>query len=79
MEGAAYAKVWLLDAPNALDRPFDYRIPERLLGLICRGSLVYVPFSNTNKRRMGLVGEVSDSTESERTKDILDVNLRVTL
>ena len=79
MEGAVYAKVYLLDAPSALDRPFDYRIPERLSTLVCRGSLVYVPFSNSNKRRMGLVSEVSDFTESERTKDILDVNMRVTL
>ena len=44
MEGA-YAKVWLLDAPSALDRPFDYRIPERLCDKVMRGSLVYVPFS----------------------------------
>ena len=79
MDGAAYAKVWLLDAPMALDRPFDYRIPEHLLGLVCRGSLVFVPFSNTNKKRMGLVSEVTDFTESPRTKDIIDVNLRVTL
>ncbi|MBQ4150445.1 MAG: primosomal protein N' [Clostridia bacterium] len=78
MKGAAYAKVWLLDAPSALDRPFDYHIPEHLSGLVCRGSLVFVPFSNSNKKRMGLVSEVSDYTESERTKDILDVNLRVT-
>ena len=79
MEGAAYAKVWLLDAPSALDRPFDYRIPERLKALVCRGSLVFVPFSNSNKRRMGLVGEVTDFTESPRIKDILDVNLHITL
>ncbi|MBE6679218.1 MAG: primosomal protein N' [Ruminococcaceae bacterium] len=78
MKGAAYAKVFLLDAPSALDRPFDYRIPEHLSGLVCRGSLVFVPFSAANKKRMGLVIEVCDYTESERTKDIIDVNLRVT-
>ncbi len=78
MEGA-YAKVWLLDAPNSLDRPFDYHIPLHLAGTVTRGSLVYVPFSNSNKRRMGLVSEVTDFTESERTKDIIDVNLRITL
>ncbi len=78
MKGAAYAKVFLLDAPSALDRPFDYRIPEHLQSLVCRGSLVFVPFSNANKKRMGLVCEVTDFTESERVKDIIDVNLRVT-
>lgn len=79
MEGAAYAKVWLLDAPNALDRPFDYRIPERFSGMVMRGSLVFVPFSNSNKKRMGLVSEVTDFTESQRVKDIIDVNLKITL
>lgn len=79
MEGAAYAKVYLLDAPSALDRPFDYHIPEHLKALVCRGSLVYVPFSNSNKRRMGIVSEVTDFTDSQHTKDILDVNMRVTL
>ena len=33
-----YASVCLLDVPSALDRPFDYRIPEHLAGLIERGS-----------------------------------------
>lgn len=79
MEGAAYAKVWLLDAPSALDRPFDYRIPERFSGQIVRGSLVFVPFSKTDKKRMGLVTEVCAESENTRVKDILDVNLRVTL
>ena len=69
-----YASVYLLDAPAALDRPFDYRIPEQLSGQIERGSLVWVPFSNTNKRRMALVTAISDTTESPRVKDILDVN-----
>ena len=79
MEGAVYAKVTLLDAPSALDRPFDYRIPERFSGLVTRGSLVFVPFSNANKKRMGLVTELSDICESARVKDILDVHMRVTL
>ncbi|MBR5539056.1 MAG: primosomal protein N', partial [Clostridia bacterium] len=79
MERAEYAKVWLLDAPSALDRPFDYRIPDSLSGKVKRGSLVFVPFSNANKRRMGLVSEVSDRSDSQRTKDIIDVHTRVSL
>lgn len=75
----AFAKVWLLDAPVSLDRPFDYRIPEHLLGMVSRGSLVFVPFSQANKRRMGLVTEVTDVTESARVKDIFDVHVRVSL
>ena len=74
-----FARIALLDAPIALDRPFDYRIPAGLSGQITRGSLVYVPFSNANKRRMGVVLSLSDMTESEKVKDILDVNRFITL
>ncbi|MBQ6614380.1 MAG: primosomal protein N' [Clostridia bacterium] len=79
MGASTYAKVYLLDAPIALDRPFDYRIPEELSGKIVRGSLVFVPFSNSNKRRMGLVTEISDNTESVKTKDIIDIHPHVSL
>ena len=79
MEGAVYAKVRLLDAPRALDREFDYRIPDRFSGLVMRGSLVFVPFSNANKKRMGLVTDVTDACESTQVKDILDVHVRVSL
>lgn len=74
-----YASVCLLDAPSALDRPFDYRIPEHLSGLVGRGSLVHVPFSGANRRHMALVTGVKDETDSPRTKDILDVNRLVSL
>ena len=74
-----YASVCLLDAPSALDRPFDYRIPEHLLGLVERGALVHVPFSGANRRHMALVTGVKDETDSPRTKDILDVNRLVSL
>lgn len=74
-----YASVCLLDAPSALDRPFDYRIPEHLAGLIERGSLVHVPFSGANRRHMALVTGVKDETDSPRTKDILDVNRLISL
>ena len=74
-----YASVCLLDAPSALDRPFDYRIPEHLAGLIERGSLVHVPFSGANRRHMALVTDVKDETDSPRTKDILDVNRLISL
>ncbi len=79
MEAAVYARVYLLDAPVALDRPFDYRIPSELCDRVRRGSLVFVPFSNANKRRMGLVCEVRHFTDSERTKDILDVHPHISL
>ena len=74
-----YASVCLLDAPSALDRPFDYRIPEHLSGLVGRGSLVHIPFSGANRRHMALVTGVKDETDSPRTKDILDVNRLVSL
>ena len=76
---AQYASVCLLDAPSALDRPFDYRIPAHLAGLIERGSLVHVPFSGANRRHVALVTCVKDETDSPRTKDILDVNRLISL
>lgn len=76
---AQYASVCLLDALSALDRPFDYRIPAHLAGLIERGSLVHVPFSGANRRHMALVTCVKDETDSPRTKDILDVNRLISL
>ncbi|MBQ7660672.1 MAG: primosomal protein N' [Clostridia bacterium] len=74
-----FARVALLDAPISLDRPFDYHIPEHLRGDVVRGSLVYVPFSGANKRRMGVVVSLCSESESEKTKDILDVNRFISL
>ena len=76
---AEYASVCLLDAPASLDRPFDYRIPEELRGKTARGSIVFVPFSRTNRRHMAVVLSVCDQTKSENTKDLLGIHAALTL
>lgn len=56
------AKVYILDAPYSLDRPFDYSCDPTL----AVGSIVKVPFGKTNRLRLGVVTEVSDSFAEER-------------
>ncbi len=55
-----YAKVYLLDAPLALDRPFDYFIPATMRPAVSRGRFVTVPFGRGNHDRLGVVTELSD-------------------
>ena len=54
----------------ALDREFDYRIPERLQGEIKIGSQVVVPFGKTEVR--GYVIGLSDSSPVKDLKEIRD-------
>ena len=48
------AKIYILDTPYHVDRPFDYAsIPG-----LCRGSIVKVPFGKADKLRIGVVAEL---------------------
>ena len=61
-----YAGVYLLDAPFAIDREYDYSIPQGLeLELGC---FVGVPFGNGNRRRIALVTSIKDATETPENK-----------
>ena len=62
-----YAKVYLLDNPYCLDRPFEYYIPPELRGQIKEGDFVTVPFGTSNRKKMGLVVETSPKAENDRT------------
>ena len=44
-----YADVIIDVSIDKLDRPFSYRIPERLSGIIKVGSRVRIPFGAGNK------------------------------
>ncbi len=68
-----YAGVYLLDAPYAIDRLYDYKIPPSLSGSVRRGSLAAVPFGGGNRRSYALVTEVRDTTSAVRTKSLLTV------
>ncbi len=68
-----YAKVAVESAVFTFDKAFDYAIPAELEPLVKKGSRVTVPFGNGNKKRIGVVFELSDSTDSKRTKKITEV------
>ena len=60
-----YARVYLLDAPYAIDRAFDYFIPSsmRSTSQLRRGSFVTVPFGKGNRSRLGVVTDFAERTE----------------
>ncbi|MBO5269845.1 MAG: hypothetical protein J6B77_03600, partial [Clostridia bacterium] len=65
-----YVGVCLLDAPHALDRVFDYRVPDALSETVAEGSFVTVPFGRGNLTKNGIILYVSDRTEAKRVKEI---------
>ena len=50
-----YAEIIIDIAYNKLDRPFTYRVPERMQPLVQPGSLVLVPFGKGNTMRKGYI------------------------
>ncbi len=65
-----FVKVYILDAPYAIDRPFDYFCPDALAGQIRRGSLVSVPFGMQNKLRRGIAVETVAESENKKVKPV---------
>ncbi|AZR72967.1 primosomal protein N' [Anoxybacter fermentans] len=64
----SYAGV-VVDLPlKKIDRPFDYKIPERLLGKIQIGSHVLVPFGH--RKIEGFVVELKEEPEVKQTREI---------
>ncbi len=68
--GEAIAAVFILRAPVAIERPFDYLVPCRLAGQICRGSLVTVPFGRGNRREIGVCAHVRKKENTDAQKDL---------
>ncbi|MBR4858527.1 MAG: primosomal protein N' [Clostridia bacterium] len=68
-----YAKVAVETAVFTFDKAFDYAIPEDMEALAQRGCRVTVPFGRSNKKCVGIIFDISDTTESARPKKILDV------
>jgi primosomal protein N' (replication factor Y) (superfamily II helicase) len=60
----------IVDVPaKQTDRPFDYRIPEHLEGIIIPGMRVVVPFGP--RRIQGFVISIQESSEFEKLRDII--------
>ncbi len=51
-----------------VDRPFQYRIPEALIGKLTIGMAVIIPFGLGNKRMKGYVMEITDRVEYDEKK-----------
>lgn len=75
MQGMRYADIIIDIAVQALDRTFQYRIPETLEGRVIPGSMVNVPFGKGDSHRKGYVISLSDepSIDEDRIKDIADL------
>ena len=69
-----YAKVIVDISHEKLDRPFTYKIPERLLGILEEGDSVEIPFGAGNKIISGYVMEITDECEYDisKVKEIAD-------
>ncbi len=74
-KGSKYADVIIDVSIDKLDRPFSYRIPERLSGIICAGSRVRIPFGAGNTEKKGYVTALRDTVdlEEDKIKDILGI------
>ncbi len=70
-----YADIIIDISHEAIDRPFQYRIPEKLEPEIQTGTMVKIPFGRGNQVRTGYVIGISMQPElpSEKIKEILDV------
>ncbi len=70
-----YADIIIDISHEAIDRPFQYRIPEKLEPEIQTGTMVKIPFGRGNQVRTGYVIGISRQPElpPEKIKEILDI------
>ncbi len=69
----AVAKIAVSAAPYWIDKPYEYAVPDDLLGRVQPGIRVEVPFSAGNRRSEGIVLALSNKAEYEKLKDISEV------
>lgn len=63
-----YANIIVDISHEKVDRPFQYRVPEALLGQLETGMAVMIPFGRGNKLIKGYVMELTDKPEYEISK-----------
>ena len=71
VEPILLAKVAISSATYAIDKPYDYAVPQEMRGTLRPGTRVLVPFGTGNKRVEGLVLDLVDGERSPRLKPIL--------
>ena len=67
------AKVAVASVPYAVDRPYDYLVPESLVQDVAPGKRVMLPFGRGNRRNEGLVLAVSEQSGDKQLKCIESV------
>ncbi len=67
-----FAEVIIDVSIEKLDRPFTYRIPDRLSGIVCVGSRVRIPFGSGNTEKKGYVTAIRETSgfDDGKIKDI---------
>ena len=70
-----FANIIIDISHEKVDRPFQYRIPEKLKSLVRSGTRVTIPFGAGNRERTGYVVEVTDRAEidPDRIKEITGI------
>ena len=66
-----FASVALASLQYAIDRPYDYRVPDELKDGVLTGVRVFVPFGNGNRVTEAFVLSVSEESGYPDCKDIL--------
>ena len=71
-----YADVIIDISHEKVDRPFRYKIPDKLIGKIAPGVRVHVPFGKGNKDMTGYVVDLADKADypAEKMKEIADID-----
>ena len=67
------AKVAVENVNCTFDKEYDYSIPPELIDIALEGCRVTVPFGIGNRKRIGIITSLSDTTESKKIKSILAV------
>lgn len=70
MQKPEIARVAVSAATYWVDRPYAYRIPERLMDLAVPGVRVMVPFSRGNRRTEGVILSLTDKPPDRELKTI---------
>ena len=60
----AVAKIAVSAAPYWIDKPYEYAVPDDLLGRVQPGIRVAVPFSAGNRRSEGIVFRIRPNTRN---------------
>ena len=67
---ARFAQVAVENVNCTFDKDYDYSIPQQFVDKALVGCRVAVPFGKYNYKRIGIITQLTDSTQSQKTKPI---------